>query len=143
MERITWLNRKPIHPQRVSEYLALSANRNQFTNGGPCVKLLEHRVREYLHIDSSKAVVVVNNGAAGLHAVASALNLAMGRFLKWATSSFTFPSSAQGSLHGTIIVDIDAEGGPDLGSIPDVDGLIVTNVMGHVVDLQKYDQWAT
>lgn len=141
--RITWLNRKQIHTDRVEKYLSASLERNQFTNGGPCVKLLESRVRELLNIDAGKAVIVVNNGASALHAIASGLQIALNRNLKWATSSFTFPASAQGSLQGSFIVDIDESAGPDISLLPEnIDGLIVTNVLGHVGDLQKYQDWA-
>ena len=87
---------------------------------------------------------MTNNGATALHTLFSALEIVEGRPLRFATQSFTFPASVQGSLRGTLIIDIDEGGGPDLSkiSIDDVDGIIVTNVLGHVVDLDKYEQWA-
>jgi dTDP-4-amino-4,6-dideoxygalactose transaminase len=65
------------------------------------------------------------------------------RKLQWATQSFTFPPSAQGILKHTHIVDIDDEGGIDLSLVPNnTDGIIVTNIFGNVVDIEKYIQWS-
>ena len=144
MSSIRWLNCKKIQPDRVSVYLQQSIDSNQFTNGGPCVKLLEKRVHDLLHVEDTKAVIVVNNGATALHALVSALEISRGRALRFATQSYTFPVSVQGPLRGALIVDIDEGGGPDLSNIPqdNIDGIIVTNVLGHVVDLDRYEKWA-
>ena len=41
------------------------------------------------------------------------------------------------------IVDIDEGGGLDLSKVPaDSDGIIVTNIFGNVVDIDKYVEWA-
>jgi dTDP-4-amino-4,6-dideoxygalactose transaminase len=53
----------------------------------------------------------------------------------------SFPSSAQGPLENVHIVDIDKDGGMDLDKIPPCDGIIVTNVFGNVVDIEKYERW--
>ena len=60
-----------------------------------------------------------------------------------ATQSFTFPPSAQGNLNNVRIIDIDLEGGIDLNQINnDIDGIIVTNIFGNIVNIEKYGKWA-
>ena len=45
-------------------------------------------------------------------------------------------------LKDAIIVDIDEDGGIDLEQIPkNVNGIIVTNCFGNVVDIDKYVNW--
>jgi dTDP-4-amino-4,6-dideoxygalactose transaminase len=142
---ISWIPKKLINNQRVQELLIKSIESNQFTNGSPCVKLLEERVRDILQIDASKSVVCVSNGTVALWAAVAAMELYHKKDLQFVTQSFTFPASAQGYLDNVVIVDIDQEGGPDL-SLIDVsacDGIIVTNVFGNVVDIQKYENWCS
>jgi dTDP-4-amino-4,6-dideoxygalactose transaminase len=63
--------------------------------------------------------------------------------INWATQSFTFPPSTQGTLSNTKIVDIDEEGGLDLNELDEtIDGIIVTNIFGNIVDIDKYEKWA-
>ena len=59
--------------------------------------------------------------------------------INWATQSFTFPPSAQGTLNECKILDVDLDGGLNLEEIDnDINGLIVTNIFGNVVDIDKY-----
>jgi len=142
---INWLNKKPINSELVTKYLSESLLLNKFTNGGPCVKYLESLLFDLLEVAPHKSLILVNNGTAALHAIISMFNLTFNRELKWATSSYTFPVSAQGPLKGSLIVDIDEDCGPDLTQIDpnQVDGIIVTNVLGHLTNLDKYQQWVT
>jgi len=140
---INWIPKKEINHKRVSELLKESERLGQFTNNGPNVKLLEETTRVKLKIDDSKAVICVANGTVALHALVAAINLDSGKTLKWATQSFTFPSSAQGILSDAAILDIDEEGGLDLNLVADdIDGIIVTNVFGNLVNIDKYTEWA-
>ena len=140
---IRWVPAKPIDVLRVSGFLQTSADRNHFANGGPCVKRLEKELVTILDILPTKRVIATTNGAAALHALIAGLSIAKGRNISLATQAFTFPASAQGPLRGSTIVDIDEQGGPDLNQVPkDIDGLVVTNVFGHVTPLDKYVQWA-
>ena len=97
-------------------------------------------------ISNKKAVIVCCNGSAALHALTSAIVLAdsTNNYLKWATQSFTFPPSAQGSLSKAQIIDIDKDGGLCLDKLnpEEIDGIIVTNVFGNVVDIDKYVKWS-
>lgn len=141
---IEWVPRKSINEERVSELLTASLQSNQFTNGGPNTKRLEETVRTVLEIEPSKAVVCVSNGTVALWAAVVALELQHGKSLRFCTQSFTFPASAQGYLEDVSIIDIDNEGGLDLTKVnPDeVDGIIVTNIFGNIVDIDKYTAWA-
>jgi len=140
---IKWLPHKKINAPLVELFLSESEALGQYTNGGPIVQRLERLTRDLLEISPEKAVIAVTNGSVALHALAAAIELEADRKLKWATQAFTFPSSVQGSLAGTVIVDIDEGGGLDLTQVPeDVDGIIVTNVFGNVVDINKYEEYA-
>lgn len=143
-----WVPNKSINHNRVQDLLQESLACNQFTNGGPLTTKLESLIHSSLELDSSKSVVCVSNGTVALWAVAAALEIFHSETLKtplrFATQSFTFPASAQGFLSNAIIVDIDIDGGPDLSSFDpnSIDALIITNVFGNVVDIQKYQSWA-
>jgi dTDP-4-amino-4,6-dideoxygalactose transaminase len=140
---INWINNKTIDFNTVQELLQLSLDTNQFTNNGPVLKKLENYIAETLQISKDKTVVCVANGTVALYAAVAAIELENNKPLQFATQSFTFPSSAQSYLKNTIIVDIDNDGGLDLSLIPPetVDGIIVTNVFGHLVDINKYTEW--
>lgn len=125
-----------------------SINLNQFTNGGPAVCKLERMACDLLGVrQPEKVCIAVNNGTSALHALVAAIHLEKGRTLKWATQAFTFPASAQGPLAEALLVDIDDGGGLDpsdprlLGH--DVDGLIVTNCFGCLVNRERYETWCS
>lgn len=115
------------------------------TNGGPCVRRLEEALRILLKVKSRKSVIAVCNGCAALHALTSAAELFHGMTLRFATQSYTFPASCQGTLRGCRIVDTNTKLGPDLIELDlaksEIDGIIVTNVLGNVTDLQEYEDW--
>jgi dTDP-4-amino-4,6-dideoxygalactose transaminase len=140
---VYWVPKKHINYDDVKKYLSESEKTNQFTNGGPVVKILENTVRSLLEIDESKGIVCVSNGTHALHAVVAAFELHENKSLKFVSQSFTFPASAQGYLKTVDIVDIDSEGGLDLSLVNDCSGIIVTNIFGNVVDIQKYTSWAS
>ena len=134
-----WVPKKMINVEKVNTLLQHSIKENQFTNGGPNTTSLEKIIKDKLHID--KSVVCVSNGTVALWAIVSCFELFYSKPLQFSTQSFTFPSSAQGPLENVHIVDIDKDGGMDLDKIPPCDGIIVTNVFGNVVDIEKYEIW--
>ena len=140
---IHWVPKKGINTTVVNELLSLSSAKNQYTNGGPVVALLEAKVRELLKIEPTKSVVCVSNGTVALWAAVAAIELCERKALQFCTQSFTFPASAQGYLDNVIIIDNDEGGGIDLEKvdISGCDGIIVTNVFGNVVDIAKYEKW--
>lgn len=135
---ISWLAQKNIDWNNVSTILGECEKTNQYTNQGPIIPKLENFIRQKFQISDSKAVICTSNGTSALHAIHSALLKIKHNFI-FCTQSFTFPSSAQGSLRTSIIIDIDEDGGCDLSQLPNTfDGLIVTNVHGNCTDLKKY-----
>ena len=143
-DRLYWLPKKPINFSRIEYLLTESVYHNHFANFGPCVRQLEVVLRNIFEIDPSKAIILTNNGSAALHAIIGGLEIFHKKKLKFATQAFTFPTSVQGTLVGSTIVDVDDDGGLDLNQIQisTVDGIIVTNTFGHVLDLKKYTEWA-
>lgn len=143
--RVNWVPRKPINFHRVEELLRESISSNTFTNYGPVVKRTEEFIRHRFGINENRAVILVSNATIALDIVARGFDLLTSKDNKWATSAFTFPSSAQvkGGRH-TEIVDIDGDFGLDLTDpvLDIVDGLFVTNVFGNIVDVSKYEDYA-
>ena len=115
--KINWLPQKKIDKERVNNLLKTSLNSGRFSNGGPNVQLLEQTIREKLQIDDSKAIIAVTNGSVALHALSSSIEYYHKQKLNWATQSFTFPPSAQGTLSNAKIVDIDKDGGLNLDEL--------------------------
>jgi dTDP-4-amino-4,6-dideoxygalactose transaminase len=140
---INWVPKKPINECRVKELLEKSIIKNHFCNYGPNVQLLEEIIREKFEIDCTKAVIVVSNGSVALHSLTTSINYYHNKNITWATQSFTFPPSSQGSLSKIKIIDIDNDGGINLECVDDsIEGIIVTNIFGNIVDISKYEKWA-
>lgn len=146
MIKIPWVDNKQFDNDEVNKLLQIPLSLNQLTNYGPLVRELELYFTEKLELDNDKTVIVVNNGALGMNALASGINMFYKRKLKYATQAFTFPCSAQGILSDSIIVDIDDELSLDLTTLSsdneDIDGIIVTNLFGNVCNINKYCEWA-
>ena len=137
---IEWVPKKHINQSRVDELISHTISTNQFTNYGPNTRRLEELIREKLVVNDNKAVVCVSNGTVALYALVAAIRMKKKHNITWSTQSFTFPASAQGYLQDVSIIDIDKDGGIDLEKV-DTDGIIVTNVFGNVVNIDKYTQW--
>ena len=143
--RVNWVPNKPINFHRIEDLLQESISSNTFTNHGPVVKRTETFIRHKFGINENRAVILVANATVALDVVARGVDLLTSRENKWATQSFTFPSSAQVKGGGeTKIVDIDGNYGLDLSDpiLDKVDGLFVTNVFGNLVDVSKYEDYA-
>jgi dTDP-4-amino-4,6-dideoxygalactose transaminase len=141
---MNWIPKKPINKDLVNNLLATSLETNQFTNNGPNVKRLEAFIREKFIIDDSKSVIAVTNGAVALHSLSAGIQYTEKISMQWATQAFTFPPSAQSNLSTCKIIDIDLDGGINLDELDDsINGIIVTNIFGNVVDIEKYVQWST
>ena len=138
-----WVPTKNIDTDLVNELLEKSLEINHFTNNGPNVQLLESLIRDKFKIKDDKSVIAVTNGAVALHSITSGIQYTESKNITWATQSFTFPPSAQSNLSNVEIIDIDSDGGIDLNLVDEnINGIIVTNVFGNVVDIDKYTEWA-
>ena len=140
---INWVPNKKINNKKVNELMKKSIETCQFTNYGPNVQLLEKIIRDKLLIDGNKAVICVTNGSVALHSLTYSIEYFHKKTIKWGTQSFTFPPSVQGTLSKSKIVDIDLDGGLDLNGLDEsINGIIVTNIFGNIVDIEKYEKWA-
>jgi dTDP-4-amino-4,6-dideoxygalactose transaminase len=140
---IQWVPEKNIDFEKVKELLKDSINAKQFTNYGPNVQLFEKYIQEKFEIQNNKAVIVVVNASLGLQILTQSINFYYDKKISWATQSFTFPPSNQGTLIDSHIVDIDYGGGLNLSEITDdIGGLIVTNIFGNIVDIDKYEKYS-
>lgn len=135
-----WISKKDVDNDIVNNLLTIPLEANQFTNGGVNVKRLENFVKTKLNIDDSKSVIVVTNGSVALHSLTSGIEYYEKKKINWATQAFTFPPSAQSNLSKVKIIDIDKDGGLDITKVDNsINGLIVTNIFGNVVDIEKYE----
>lgn len=141
--KVSWVNHKEIDFDNIKARLNVSMRTNQMTNYGPVVRSLENYFMKELGIDKDKTVIAVANGAVGLHALVSGIEMIHGKKL-YATQAFTFPCSAQGSLIDSVIIDVDEDMGIDLEQVDveKIDGIIVTNLFGHTTQISKYTEWA-
>jgi dTDP-4-amino-4,6-dideoxygalactose transaminase len=149
---MSWIVQKPINTKRVDELLTENIATNQFTNYGPNVKRLELWISNHLKINTDKySVIVVCNASAGLQCLIDSISIIDSKYdSKWATQAFTFPPSAQGTLKNALICDIDNEGGLNLNDSQLLDaknnnclaGIIVTNIFGNIVNINKYCSWS-
>ncbi len=138
-----WVPNKKIDTELVNKLFEKSLESNHFTNNGPNVQLLESFIKDKFKVDEDRSVIVVTSGALALHSITSGIQYTEKINIHWATQSFTFPPSAQSNLSNVKIIDIDKDGGIDLELIDDdVNGIIVTNIFGNIVDIDKYTEWA-
>lgn len=140
---VNWIPNKKIDTDLVNKLFEKSLESNHFTNNGPNVKLLETFIKDKFKVDDDKTVIVVTNGAVALHSITAGIQYTEKKSIQWATQSFTFPPSAQSNLSNVKIIDIDKDGGIDLELIDNsINGIIVTNIFGNIVDIDKYTEWA-
>lgn len=135
--------KKKVNKSLVNNMIDICENSGLFTNSSnQFVNKLEIYIRDKFKIDDNKTIICTMSGDGALHCLVSTINYHYNKKLKWATQSFTFPSSSCNILDNSIIVDIDEEGALDLNKVPlDIDGIIVTNVFGNVCDIKKYELW--
>lgn len=139
----SWVAKKSLDFSRFEKLFQPSLISGHVTNYGPGVQELEKYLRSFLDIPDNKSVIVVTNAALGMWALVEGINLHHGQSFRYATSAFTFPCSAQGPLQNSKIVDLLPNSTEiDLSQVGDVDGLIVTNLFGHLVDIDRYTEWA-
>ncbi|MDA9298944.1 DegT/DnrJ/EryC1/StrS family aminotransferase [Crocinitomicaceae bacterium] len=137
-----WIAKKNIDNSIVNNLMTIPLKTNQFTNGGTNVKKLEEFIMNRFKIDENKCVIVVTNGSVALHALTSGIEYYEKTQINWATQAFTFPPSAQSNLSTVKIIDIDKDGGLDLEQVDNtIGGLIVTNIFGNVVEIDKYEKF--
>ena len=139
---VNWLNRKTPNFNRVQSLLDESIRKNHYTNSGPLGKKLEDLLREKLKIEDSKIVRVTSNGTAALHALVEGMKIYHSKDLKFATHAWTFPSAVIGPLKDTQIVDLTQDFDIDLNQVTAVDGIIVTNPFGYLMDIDAHSKWA-
>ena len=134
--------KKTINKDIVNKLLESNLESGIFCNYGPNVTFLEDLIRKNFCINDDKSIIAITNGSLALNSLTRAINHHENSELNWATQSFTFPPSAQNTLSDVMIIDIDLEGGLDLNKVPDnINGLIVTNVFGNCVDIDKYTEY--
>ena len=86
---IKYVQNKNIDFRLFEEKLALTSQKNQYTNSGPAKKLLEKKLEDLLGISSDKSVLCVANGTLALHSIYIFLKKGYGN-LKIVSPSFTF-----------------------------------------------------
>ena len=140
---------KPNPPpiEKWSKYLQMSYDQSQFSNGGPCSKLLESRLKDYLGLEHEP--VLMCNATVALTVVLQALQLQGTPVLM---PSFTFSATPLSLLNAgcaPILVDIDDDLQASVDSlkqqlwlVPDCKALVVVQALGFSCDYKKYEKFA-
>jgi len=142
---ITLLRPNPPSIDAFAKYLQKSYAASTFSNGGPCVQLLEQRLGTYLGM--STVPVLQCNATAALTTALQAFHLTGCEIL---TPSFTFAATAHSILNaGCLPVFVDIE--PSLHMSLDAaerlitsstKALVVVQALGFVCDYVKYEAFA-
>jgi hypothetical protein len=98
-------------------------------------------LKDLLKIHSNKSIIYISDIRNALNIVMDILESHSQSQLKYATQSST--NTNTNSISSKLYYDIDIDGGINLDfiSIQDVDCLIVSNFLGHIVDIEKYEVW--
>lgn len=142
---IRWCFKKPFNSIRFMHYAQPSIALGHITNDGPLQQILQAKVKALVR--SQLEILLASNGTAALHALVAGLAMFKGKAsLTWATQAFTFPSSIQGPLFNSVVIDNDNVAlGPSLSELDrikdTIDGVIVTNVFGFQSDIVSYELW--
>jgi dTDP-4-amino-4,6-dideoxygalactose transaminase/carbonic anhydrase/acetyltransferase-like protein (isoleucine patch superfamily) len=143
-DHLKWISKKKFNLERFGTYLEPSLKKGHLTNDGPLQRVVSAKIQEVC--GSSRRVIMSASGTAALHTLGSAWAIKLGRHLKFATQSFTFPSSIQGPFSNSHILDMDAKlHGPCMKKlneiVNDIDGVVVTNIFGHLSNCLAYESW--
>lgn len=128
---IKYVQNKNIDFRLFEEKLALTSQKNQYTNSGPAKKLLEKKLEDLLGISSDKSVLCVANGTLALHSIYIFLKKGYGN-LKIVSPSFTFPSCVVGGYQVDTL-DIENENYTiplTEENIKKYDVFVITNLFG-------------
>lgn len=137
---IKFLDKNDINYSRVKELLLISKDNNLFTNNGPVKNILEDKLKNILGLDKDKKVLCLNNGTSALSVLLFLYEIKNKKSLKWLSPSFTFPSVIS-NKHNTLLTDIDINTftlNENDSLINEVDGIILTNLFGTTVDIEKW-----
>lgn len=143
-DRLRWIAKKSFDAERYQKYLEPSLTKGHLTNDGPLQRVVSIKIKEVC--GSTRKVMMSASGTGALHTLGSAWEIKLGRRLKFATQSFTFPSSIQGPFCNAIILDMDEKlAGPCMKKlneiVDEIDGIVVTNIFGHLSDCLAYESW--
>ena len=89
-DRLRWIAEKSSMPSDMKKYLEPSLKKGHLTNDCPLQRVDSIKVKE--ECGNSRKVMMSASGTGALHTLGSAWEIKLGRRLKFATQSFTFPS---------------------------------------------------
>jgi dTDP-4-amino-4,6-dideoxygalactose transaminase len=136
MNQYNFIHKKTLNSNILNSYLTHAYVTNQYSNYGHATQILERRARSMLKVTDDKAVIAVNNGSSALHAIVLLIQKLEDN-IDLVTQSFTFPCAIQGVCNHSRIVDFDSDLDIDISSIKSHEVVIVTNVFGHLQNLDK------
>jgi len=142
---INWVGKKKVDMDIINNKIIDCINTKHFTNNGKNVLELQKDLKNIFYIDENKEILLTCNGAMGINAIIGGFNIYFEKKLRWAVQSFTFPTSIQGNLNGSLIFDIDENMGPDIKLLElyknEYDGLVITNCFGTSVNIELYEKF--
>ena len=129
---INYIQQKNPNFQEIEKILQPAIQSNIWSNNGQIKQELENHLHKLLNLPKEKCVVCTNSGTSSLQLLIMYYEYTCNRKLKWASSSYTFPSAVINNLDNVKLFDIDL----DTFTIPldsiieDYDGFIITNLFG-------------
>lgn len=105
---------------------------------------LVYELKQLLKIHDDKSIIYIPN-------IQNALNIVFDLLQSHSQSTFQLKYGIQSSitneshLLNKINYDIDKDGGINIDLIlpSDINGIVISNFLGHVVDIEKYEFWTT
>lgn len=122
---IPFVEPKKCDRDSLAKHLATAETSGQWSNYGKLNDLLESMLEKRF----GKRVHFCCSGTAALWSAMLFWEIRIGRRLKWAMSSFTFPCVPK-SFFNVDFIDCDDSGMMDLRLVRDHEGLVVTNLFG-------------
>lgn len=129
---INYIQKKTPNFQEIEKILQPAIESNIWSNNGQIKQELEKYLNKLLDLPNEKCVVCTNSGTSSLQLLLMYYDLKLNKELKWASSSYTFPSSVVNNNKNVDLFDIDNETFtlPIEADIENYDGYIITNLFG-------------
>lgn len=142
---------KPNPPsiEKWSKYLQMSYDSHIFSNGGPCVRLLEQRLKDYLNLEHEP--VLMCNATIALTIVLQAMDLKDSTVM---CPDFTFSATPHSIINAGgyhFLVDVDDDLQLNLDALKDdirflkhvgTKSMVVVQALGYACDYKKYEEYA-
>lgn len=144
--KVSFVERKPIDLERISQFLEGAEKYNRWANRGPAWYALSAAYGYHFKNLKKKCIVPCANGNVALETLMSLHELRAGRRMRWCASSFGFVNTGRGRMSDALLIDCDLRGVLSLDALSkedpsNFDGVIVTNPFGLESNFDRFVEW--